>query len=190
MLTALSASIALADDFKTIDGKEYKNATVSRVEPDGIVLKTKSGISKVYFTELPKEVQQRFNYEPNKAAEYSAQNVAAQNAATQKKSLNEGTRGGLDPFGSGWKQGYLAGQGAAYDQLAADDQLRIIAGRVVAGRERNLRLPTDEELNRKANAAAVASACTSAEEAVRYALGYRQGFEQSFRDKDAQLKGK
>jgi len=53
------ASVALADDFKTIDGKEYKNATVSRVEPDGIVLSSKSGISKVYFTELPKEVQER-----------------------------------------------------------------------------------------------------------------------------------
>ena len=33
----LSASLALAEDFKTIDGKEYKNAKVSRVEPDGIV---------------------------------------------------------------------------------------------------------------------------------------------------------
>ncbi len=55
ILAALSASIALADDFKTIDGKEYKNAKVSRAEPDGIVLITKSGISKVYFTELPKD---------------------------------------------------------------------------------------------------------------------------------------
>jgi hypothetical protein len=54
------ASVALADDFKTTAGKEYKNVTVSRVEPDGIVLMTKSGISKVYFTELPKEVQERF----------------------------------------------------------------------------------------------------------------------------------
>ena len=53
------ASIALADDFKTIDGKEYKNVTVSRVEPDGIVLKSKSGISKVYFVELPKDVHLR-----------------------------------------------------------------------------------------------------------------------------------
>jgi hypothetical protein len=50
------ASIALADDFRTTNGKEYKDATVSRVEPDGIVVKTKSGISKVYFTELPNEV--------------------------------------------------------------------------------------------------------------------------------------
>jgi uncharacterized membrane protein YhaH (DUF805 family) len=30
-LGMLSASIALADEFKTINGKEYKNATVSHV---------------------------------------------------------------------------------------------------------------------------------------------------------------
>jgi hypothetical protein len=44
---ALTASLALADDFKTINGKEYKNVSVSRVEPDGIVIKYQSGISKV-----------------------------------------------------------------------------------------------------------------------------------------------
>ena len=76
ILAALSASIALADDFKTIDGKEYKNAKVSRVEPDGIVLRTKSGISKLYFTELPKEIQERFNYNPANAAAQSAQQHA------------------------------------------------------------------------------------------------------------------
>ena len=54
-----STSIALAEDFKTISGKEYKNVKVSRVEPDGIVLVSKSGISKVYFT----EVQDRFHYD-------------------------------------------------------------------------------------------------------------------------------
>jgi hypothetical protein len=53
-------SIVFADDFKTIEGKEYKNATVSRVEPDGIVLITKSGISKVYFIELPKDFRNAF----------------------------------------------------------------------------------------------------------------------------------
>jgi hypothetical protein len=60
IFAVLLASIALADDFKTIDGKEYKNVTVSRVEPDGLVLTTKTGISKVYFVELPKEIQERF----------------------------------------------------------------------------------------------------------------------------------
>src|SRR5215470_17257357 len=62
ILVTTSASLALADDFKTIKGKEYKNATVSRVEADGIVIKTKTGISKIYFVELPKDVQERFHY--------------------------------------------------------------------------------------------------------------------------------
>jgi hypothetical protein len=41
ILLILFPPIVFAEDFKTVDGKEYKNATVSRVEPDGIVLKTK-----------------------------------------------------------------------------------------------------------------------------------------------------
>ena len=57
----LTTNALLAEDFKTIDGKEYKNVTVSRVEADGIVLTSSSGISKVYFTELPKEVQGTFS---------------------------------------------------------------------------------------------------------------------------------
>ena len=62
VLIVCFAPIALAEDFKTINGKEYKSATVSRVESDGIVLKIKSGITKVYFVELPKDVQERFRY--------------------------------------------------------------------------------------------------------------------------------
>src|SRR5438876_10238020 len=77
ILAMLSASIALADDFKTINGKEYKDATVSRVEPDGIVLKTKSGITKVYFTELPKEVQEGFHYDSAKSAKSNDEQQAA-----------------------------------------------------------------------------------------------------------------
>src|SRR5436309_8320385 len=78
ILILCSASLVFADDFKTIDGKEYKNVTVSRVEPDGIVLTSKSGISKVYFTELPKEVQERFHYDPDKARDYAAEEAANQ----------------------------------------------------------------------------------------------------------------
>jgi hypothetical protein len=62
IFAALCSSLALADDFKTVDGKEYKNVTVSRVEADGIVIKTKTGLSKIYFVELPKDVQERFHY--------------------------------------------------------------------------------------------------------------------------------
>ena len=33
-----------------------------RVEGDGIVIRTKTGISKIYFVELPKDVQEKFHY--------------------------------------------------------------------------------------------------------------------------------
>ena len=75
-------TVSLADDFKLVTGKEYKNVTVSRVEPDGIVLKTKSGISKVYFVELPNDVQQRFHYSAANASAYSAQAQQTVNQAT------------------------------------------------------------------------------------------------------------
>ena len=71
-------TVTRADDFKLVSGKEYKNVTVSRVEPDGIVLRTKSGISKVYFIELPKEVQERFRYNAAIASAYSAQQAVNQ----------------------------------------------------------------------------------------------------------------
>ncbi len=86
------ASVALADDFKTTDGKEYKNVTVSLVEPDGIVLMTKSGISKVYFTELPKEVQERFNYDTAKGTAYSAEQVAHSEAFSKQRQESEQQR--------------------------------------------------------------------------------------------------
>ena len=69
-------SAALSEDFKTVNGKEYKDATVTRVEPDGIVVKTNSGVTKVYFTELPKDVQEHFHYDSAKAASYSAEQAA------------------------------------------------------------------------------------------------------------------
>ena len=62
ILATVSASLTFGEDFKTINGKEYKNVTVSRVEADGIVIKSKTGLSKIYFAELPKDVQERFHY--------------------------------------------------------------------------------------------------------------------------------
>ena len=69
ILAFLSATLALAEDFTTVRGKSYKDATILRVEANGIVLKTKTGISKVYFVELPPDVQQRFRPAPAKTPE-------------------------------------------------------------------------------------------------------------------------
>jgi len=78
------AAAALSEDFKTVNGKEYKDATVTRVDPDGVIVKTKSGITKIYFIELPKEVQEQFHYDSGKAASYSAEQ-AANYSAYQKQ---------------------------------------------------------------------------------------------------------
>ena len=92
----LSASIVVAEDFKTTNGKDYKNATVSRVEPDGIVLKSKSEITKLYFTELPKDVQERFHYDSAQAAQFNAAQqaiVVQQNTAKQQEQRQEQEQG-------------------------------------------------------------------------------------------------
>jgi 23S rRNA pseudoU1915 N3-methylase RlmH len=84
------ASVAFSDDFKTVNGKEYKDATITRVDPDGIVVKTKSGVSKVYFAELPKDVQERFHYDQQKASAYSAEQAA--NYTAYQKQQEEAQR--------------------------------------------------------------------------------------------------
>jgi len=88
ILAVLFASLALSEDFKTTRGKVYKDATVSRVEADGIELKTKTGISKVYFTELPQDVQERFHWakpEPPREPFYSRWATAAEDPAALAK---------------------------------------------------------------------------------------------------------
>lgn len=84
------APAALSEDFHTVNGKEYKDATVTRVEPDGIIVKTNSGVTKIYFTELPKDVQEQFHYDSAKAASYSAEQAA--NYTAYQKQQEEARR--------------------------------------------------------------------------------------------------
>ena len=90
----LSASVALAEDFKTTNGKVYKDATVSRIEGDGIVLRTEAGISKVYFAELPQEVQERFHWAKPEAPRepfYGRWAAAAEDPAVLARIIAAGT---------------------------------------------------------------------------------------------------
>ena len=96
ILATLSASFAFAEDFKTINGKEYKDATLSRVEPDGIVLRTKSGISKIYFVELPKQAQERFHYDASKGNAYSAEQAEAMRQQ-QQATATSASKAGVMP---------------------------------------------------------------------------------------------
>jgi hypothetical protein len=73
------ASVALADDFKAINGKEYKNASVIRVEPDGITVKFSGGIVKIPFTELSEELKEKYHYNPEAAQKFAADSAAQMN---------------------------------------------------------------------------------------------------------------
>ena len=93
VVAVLFASLALSEDFKTVRGKVYKDATVTRIEADGIEVKTKTGISKVYFTELPQDVQERFHWakpEPPREPFYSRWAVAVEDPAALAKIIAAG----------------------------------------------------------------------------------------------------
>ena len=92
ILIVCFASFAVADDFRTTKGKEYKNATVSRVEPDGIVIKFKGGIVKILFTELPKDVQLRFGYDTDKIEAEQEKRIDQEKAAERERAEREKNR--------------------------------------------------------------------------------------------------
>jgi hypothetical protein len=82
----IAGSRLCADDITTLRGEKFPNVTVSRVEPDGIVVIKSDGIVKIPFSDLSPELRAKYGYDPEKAAQYNAavQAAAAQfNAAVQ-----------------------------------------------------------------------------------------------------------
>ena len=85
LVGALSIATDWASDIHTKDGNVYRNATVTRVEPDGIVIMTNTGVIKLNFSELPKELQQKYGYDPAKAAAFVA--AEADKRARQQQAI-------------------------------------------------------------------------------------------------------
>lgn len=81
------ATVSLcAETFTTSDGEQI-SGEVKRVEPDGIVLITDSGVHKVKFKELPADVSQKYGYDPAKAEQFKAQLLATDALEKQKNEL-------------------------------------------------------------------------------------------------------
>lgn len=76
------------------DGTKYEYLSIIAVEPDGIKLETDSGIVKVPFVLLSKELQSQYGYDPQKAAEYIKQESAARALQQQKNETAALTRSG------------------------------------------------------------------------------------------------
>lgn len=86
VLVCVVSMVSHAEDFKLVNGKEYKGVTVSRVEPDGIMIATDAGVEKLRFVELEATIQKKYGYDPKKALAFAA---AAQNAAIERQKANE-----------------------------------------------------------------------------------------------------
>jgi hypothetical protein len=94
LLLALTLTELRSENIKTTTGREYEGATISRAEPDGVVIMYSAGIVKIPFTELPPEWQKKYGYNAEAAAAYraqvdqaAAQREAAVAAAKEKQRL-------------------------------------------------------------------------------------------------------
>lgn len=71
---------AAAEDLTTLAGRTYKEARVSKVFPDGVIVIHASGTARIKYTDLPPEWRGRYNFDPEKAeafAEAEAKKQAA-----------------------------------------------------------------------------------------------------------------
>jgi hypothetical protein len=67
-----------AEDIETLKHEVFKDATITRTEPDGIVTTFSGGIVKIPFTDLSPEFAVRFHYDPVKAKEFASSDVQRQ----------------------------------------------------------------------------------------------------------------
>ena len=80
-------------NFVTLDGQQFTNTTVKKVDPDGIVVMDADGVRKLKFQKLQPDVQAKYGYDENEAIAFQRQShndaIARQNAAIQLQKKRE-----------------------------------------------------------------------------------------------------
>lgn len=84
-VAALFATTASARDLTTTTGVTYTNASLVRVEPDGITIKYDGGLTKLHPSQLPQELREKFHFNAQEAALYAKRQAAEVRAATAKR---------------------------------------------------------------------------------------------------------
>jgi len=73
-------SFIRAEDW-TVNGKTYNNVTVSKVDADRVHITYDGGIGAILLSDLPPDLQKKFNYDPNAAAAATAAEKAREQAS-------------------------------------------------------------------------------------------------------------
>lgn len=78
------------NDMATLDGRIYRNVQVRTIEPDGLTIEHDAGLTKVLFPNMPQEVQEKFEYDPTKAAHYrKSRTFEARQASQRQQAIRE-----------------------------------------------------------------------------------------------------
>lgn len=85
----LTASSLRADEITTLKGEKFTSVTITRVEPDGIVVRKSDGIVKIPFSDLSPELRAKYGYDPEKAAKFAAADAEAQRRLAQEQAAQQ-----------------------------------------------------------------------------------------------------
>ena len=90
VLGMLMSVQAFGEDWTTTDGKLYQGVKVVKVEDDALTILYHDGGALIPMTKLPPALQQKFNYDPVKAAAAAAARAKdeAANAVALQKEMN------------------------------------------------------------------------------------------------------
>ena len=95
-LPALSAgggekpdSLGHFDSLRTLDGQEFKNVRVRRIDPDGLSVFHSRGAAKIPFLQLPEDIRFQFGFDAEKAKEYAAARAARRKRYEESRPARE-----------------------------------------------------------------------------------------------------
>ncbi len=86
LLVLVGAWSLLGQEIKMTDGEVISFKSIKRTEPDGLVILTESGVSKIRFAKMSEEDQKRYGYDPAKAESFLT--GKKQEVADQTKEIN------------------------------------------------------------------------------------------------------
>ena len=64
----------------TVEGKDYREVTVTKVEPDGLRIRHRTGLAKLKFSDLSPDIQKKYHYNQQAAETFSAKTDAQSEA--------------------------------------------------------------------------------------------------------------
>ena len=86
----LLSTVLQAEEFTTLDGDHYTHATLKRVEPDGLVIEYSDGVVKLRFKNLPKDICEKYGYNPSYETQFLAEQHSNEVTAYQRALTTEG----------------------------------------------------------------------------------------------------